>query len=174
MGIPEYPNLDLMSSASLRVSCGLRQTGSVMNPFLNFFDLEDFRCLCFETEIGVDDANTTHECHVDGHFGFCDSVHGGGDEWGFEFDVFGEVGGDVHVVEAECYVAWHHNEVIVGVGYTCFVFDKHFSGCESTCSRIQCFFIELPKRFAIDCGGDFCILIGHDLYLLQTGSTILL
>mmetsp|Transcript_9652 Transcript_9652/g.12150 ORF Transcript_9652/g.12150 Transcript_9652/m.12150 type:complete len:238 (-) Transcript_9652:339-1052(-) len=39
IGMPEYPNLDLMSSASWRVSCGLRQTGSVMNPFLNFLTL---------------------------------------------------------------------------------------------------------------------------------------
>ncbi len=96
-----------------------------------FFDLEDFRCLCFDWEVGVDDTNSAHERHVDGHFGFCDRVHGGGDEWCFKFNILCEVGGDIYVVQAKVYVAWHHDQVVVGIGHTCFVFDKYFICCES-------------------------------------------
>ena len=39
MGMPEKPNCCLTATTSATVAVGLRQTGSVMKPFLNFFTL---------------------------------------------------------------------------------------------------------------------------------------
>jgi len=68
---------------------------------------------------------------VDGHLGFSDGVHGRGYEWYIEFDVFGDVGGDIDISQAKVDVSWHHNEVIIRVSYTFPVVAKDFCSIES-------------------------------------------
>jgi hypothetical protein len=55
---------------------------------------------------------------------FSDCIHGTGDEGYLDGYFLGKFGGDVNVVETEGDVTWHHDEIVVGVGYEGGVFDE--------------------------------------------------
>ncbi len=48
---------------------------------LVFFDTPNLRGLFLRRHVLVDNADAAELCHGDGHFGFRDGVHGGGDQW---------------------------------------------------------------------------------------------
>jgi hypothetical protein len=65
----------------------------------------------------VNDSDSTLECHGDGHFMFRDSVHGTGNKGCLDGYFLGKFSGYVDIVKTEGDVTWHHDEIIVGVGY---------------------------------------------------------
>jgi len=66
----------------------------------------------------VNESTATHGGHSYGHLCFSDGIHGGGDEGGSDAYVTGEIGGEVNFVSTKVDVAWHEDDIVIGVGDT--------------------------------------------------------
>lgn len=63
---------------------------------------------------------------MDCHFSFGNCVHRRRNEWYLKFDIFGNLGGNINVVKTEVNMPWHHDEIIVSVGYAGLIIAKDF------------------------------------------------
>ena len=54
-----------------------------------------------------------------------------------KFDIFGELGGNVNIVETEVDMSWHHDEIVISVGYASFVIAKDFLCSKSVYAKLN-------------------------------------
>ena len=54
-----------------------------------------------------------------------------------KFDIFGELGGNVNIVETEVDMSWHHDEIVISVGYASFVIAKDFLCSKSVHAKLN-------------------------------------